>query len=164
MKIINKIKNIFMKKQLSQYELIVLEKKAELNALLDILYKNHHKDDDDYYQNNFNISDFLENKVEKYLNANLHKYFNVDPYGRETNMDIILKKLLEEKIMTKFDKLFTKETEEKIKKEINSMSLYHIKNTDPFKKFMSEYFEKNKIEIAIKLREVINNEKFIDEL
>ena len=37
MKIINKIKNIFMKKQLSQYELIVLEKKAELNALLDIL-------------------------------------------------------------------------------------------------------------------------------
>lgn len=155
--IITKIKKYFKTEKISYYK----EKEIELQVLLDTLHREMHKQDDYNYWSSFSIENFLENKIEKYLNTNINKYFNIS-YWQNKNLDDICKNILDKKLEEKFDKYFTEETEKYITEKFNWLSMYDIRISQPFEKFLSEYFEKNKVDIAISIRKIVDNDKFID--
>ncbi len=162
---LKEIKNYFIKPKINSYKKIEMEKKAELEALLDVLYKAHHSEDDYNYSSWFDIKQYLDRKIEQYLNKNMWKYFtNKNYYNSNDNIDWIIKTILEKKFEEKYNKFFTKESEEYIKKEIDWLSMYYIKETKPFEKFLTEYFEKNKVDIVCNLRKVIDTDKFTETL
>ena len=155
-----KIKDFFKKeKSLSYYE----KKEIEMKVLLDTLYKEMHKEDDYNYSNWFSIKNFLENKIEQYINTNINKYFNIN-YWQNQNLDNICKNILERKLEEKFDEYFTKETSEYITEELTTPSSYKLYETKAFENFFKEYLEKNKVNTVINLHKMIDSEKFINTL
>ena len=163
MKLIQKIKNRFIKEKPSDYELFQQKEKAQLESVLEVLYSEMHKHDDYDSQDSFTIQDFLERKVEWYINKNLPKYFN-EQWWMNRKLDDLLKEKLDENLKQNLDKYFTKEIEEHIAKEISEISTYNITWTEAFEKFMKDYLEKNKWDLHYKIRQICDNEKFRDEL
>jgi len=151
-------------KEISRYDKLQEEKKAELKATLQVLYHEFHKDDDYNSSSDFSISDFLMRKIEAFLNKNLRAYFNANHYGSNAKLDKLLSDTLDMKLKEWMAKYFWPETEEKIVEHIANLSTYHITKTQAFEKFMADYLEKNKWDLHYQIRKIADNEKFIDRL
>lgn len=154
-------KNLFQKRNLKQE--YIDKAQIEFDIVLGTLHREMHKDNDYNYSSDFNIADFLSQKVEKYIDKNLPRYFNLQ-YWYNKKLDDLLEEILDKKLKENFEKYFNSTTEEYIKKALTEIKLYDIRATKTFENFMKDYFEKNKIELAFKIYNILENEKFIDTL
>jgi hypothetical protein len=67
-------KNLFKKRNLKQE--YIDKAQIEFDIVLQTLNREMHKEDCYDYTSDFNIANFLSEKVEKYINKNLPRYFN----------------------------------------------------------------------------------------
>lgn len=154
MKIIEKLLTKIVKKILDKERKERNDHLYNLSEYLDII------DEDELYSYEWIIKKAIEKEISQNVS---HFFYWFQNYYWDRQKDIV-KNLVNTEASKRIEEVYSWQIKEKIDKHISSISEYDIRGSEAVKNFINNYVEENKIDVTIKIRELLWKDEFFDTL